>query len=89
MLCEDCVLWLEDNIKRYASRLVMVDAVPAGVPMAFPAPRKSAPFPRLRNFNRRNKVPRATWLVVRRFSDKSSFVIILLECPTHFFLIPW
>ena len=25
----------------------------------------------------------------RRFSDKPSFVIIRLECPAHFFLLPW
>ena len=46
------VQWLEDNIERYVNRL----AVPAGVPMAFPAPTKSIPFPKLRNFNRGNKV---------------------------------
>ena len=44
VLYEDCVLWLENNIKRYVNRHVMVDAVPAGVSMAFPAPTKSIPF---------------------------------------------
>jgi len=51
---------LKDNIERYRNSPVMHDAVPAqykpllfhgGVPVAFPAPRKSIRFPRLRNFN--------------------------------------
>ena len=42
---------------------------------------KSIPFSLLHNSNRGKKVPRATWLVVRRFSDMPSFVIIYLECP--------
>ena len=77
------VQWLEDNIKRHVNKLVIVDAVPAGVPMAFPAPTKSIPFPKIRNFNRGNKVPRATWLV------DATFVVTHLECSTHLFLIPW
>ena len=40
------------------------------------------------NFNRGNKVPRASWLVERRFSDKPTFLIIHMECATHLFLIP-
>ena len=49
---------------------MVVDAVPAGVPMALTALAKSIPFPLLRKPNLGYKVPRATWLVVRRFSDK-------------------
>ena len=54
---------------RYVSRLVVVDAVPAGVPLALAALAKSIPFPLLRKPNLGCKVPRATWLVVRLFSD--------------------
>ena len=52
VLYGDSFLWLEYNIKRYVTRLVMVDAVPARMPMAFPAPTKSLPFSLLRNSNR-------------------------------------
>ena len=81
VLYEDCVLWLENNIKRYVNRHVMVDAVPAGVQMAFPAPTKSIPFSYSTFPSVAKKVPRATWLVVRRFSDMPSFVIKNRECP--------
>ena len=50
--------------------------------MALTALAKSIPFPLLREPNLGYKVPRATWLVVRRFSDKPSFSDIHLECPT-------
>ena len=81
VLYEDCVLWLEDVIKRHVDRLAVVNAFPAGRPMALPAPTKSIVFPLLRNSTLVTKCR------VPRGFEKPSFVIIHLECPTQLFLL--
>ena len=71
-----------------ATLFLMVDAVPAGVPLALTALAKSIPFPLLRKPNLGYKVPRATWFVVRLFSDKldvSEFVFFVFSTGDHHF----
>ena len=79
VLYEDCVLWLEDVIKRHVDRLAVVNAFPAGRPMALPAPTKSIVFLLLRNStlvtnaachvaSRSRVLSSYTWSVLHSFS---------------------